>query len=446
MARGPSIGLAGLSLTLLAACGGSQPKVRVVLITLDTLRWSGWQGVDQDSPMPRTVLRLERGLCFDNAWAATSTTQPTHASLLTGLHPWEHGVTRNGLVLGPERETLPERLRAAGFETRAVVASFPLGSAFGFEQGFATFDQTFELELELADQATWNRAEVQGNAFYSLAGDVTRRAIAQIDAASAARQFFWFHYFDPHDPYGDAVGEDTLDVGDLRKAAARKSARLDADLRRARALYLKDLDALDGSLDALLARLQRDEREFETHVVITSDHGESFGEDGSVGHGTRVTRAQLHVPLGILSPRVARGVRTDACGSIDVHATLLDLAGLEVPAASARSLLAPPPADGGAAFGMRRTYDDPLEEVRVDGSSVPVDGRRFFAVVDGVLYAGRPGAIVSEDGGAPPVDGELAAALGARFETFEAALQRVRAEERGDETTLEALRALGYTR
>ena len=59
-------------------------------------------------------------------------TQPTHATLFTGKHPWQHGVTRNGQILLEERRTVAEELREAGFATRAVVASFPLAGRFWF--------------------------------------------------------------------------------------------------------------------------------------------------------------------------------------------------------------------------------------------------------------------------------------------------------------------------
>ena len=67
--------------------------MRIVLVTLDTLRADGLE------KMPATSAYARRGARFERAYSATSTTQPTHASLLTGLHPWEHGVTDNGEVL-----------------------------------------------------------------------------------------------------------------------------------------------------------------------------------------------------------------------------------------------------------------------------------------------------------------------------------------------------------
>lgn len=427
-----------------AGCGTSEKPQRIVLITVDTLRWNGLAGPSADSPMPRTRARIERGLVFDQAYASSSSTQPSHASLFTGLQPWEHGVVRNGLVLAPEHEAIAEELRAAGFETRAVIASFPLAGAFGFAQGFAAFDETFQLELR--DQEHWNDRQVPDNAFYSLGQDVTRRALAQLDLASAPKQFFWFHYFDPHDPYGDAVGEETLlDVGTLRMAARGPARRLDDLLRQSMAAYLQDLAALDEALEPLFARLERDAERYETHIVLTADHGESFGEDDSFGHGTRVTSAQVHVPLALVSPRVRPGVREDVCGAVDVHATLRELAGLGDGGAG-RSLLAAPPPGGGEAYGLRRDYDEPPQEIRRDGSAVTLDARRFFACVGGVLYAGREGRVERLDGGRTAPAGALGESLSARFADFERLLEANRAVERDDADTLEALRALGYTR
>jgi hypothetical protein len=154
----------------------------------------------------------------------------------------------------------------------------------------------------------------------------------------------------------------------------------------------------------------------------------------------------VQVPLGILSPRIAPGTRADACGSVDVFATLLDLAGVAAPEGRGRNLLGPLPDDGGTAYGMRRTFDEPTSEVRRDGSLVPVVGPRFFAFEAGELYGGDAGAIEREDDGAAPAADARVEALAARFASFAAELERAQAAERGDAATLEALRALGYTR
>ena len=102
-------GLAGsLALLLAAACTPAKPAVeqRIVLITLDTLRADRLA-----SAMPRSLAFAEEGRIFERAYAATSTTQPTHASLFTGLHPWQHGVVRNGIVLAEDGAKMSKSLR-----------------------------------------------------------------------------------------------------------------------------------------------------------------------------------------------------------------------------------------------------------------------------------------------------------------------------------------------
>ncbi len=428
---------------ILAACGGQAAgPQRIVLITIDTLRADGISGARGGAPtMTRTLALAARGAVFERAFSASSSTQPTHASLFTGLHPWQHGVTRNGQVLGAERSTLAERLAAAGWWTGAVVASFPLERRFGFEQGFAAYDDRFQLDLGEAER--WNE-ELVDDHFYSLADDVTRRALALLDATDASRQLLWVHYFDPHGPYGDAIGR-PLELQRLREAAARRDGSLDLEVARARELYAADLTELDRSLGVLYDRLERDAARFETHVVVTADHGESFGEDGTFGHGREVSWCQVHVPLFIVSPRVPPGRRMDPAGSEDVHATLLALAGSEAAAGQGRNLLSGAQPLAGV-FGMRRTFEYSFQEPGPDGVPRTVDGLRFFAFADGRLYAGNQ-SVVEETFPAGPVADDLRRAqLRALFARFERELSAGPATELDDEETLEALRALGYTR
>ena len=161
-----------------SGCAGEAPRdrVRVVLITFDTLRYDHLPVVGDDFrdwpyAMRRTLDFVDGGVVFENAYSTTSTTQPTHATMFTGLQPWVHGVTRNGVVLDESHVTLAEELRAAGFETHAIVASFPLHEMFGYAQGFDTFDDDFDEPYV----TTWEgqRTESEG---VLLAGRVGHRA------------------------------------------------------------------------------------------------------------------------------------------------------------------------------------------------------------------------------------------------------------------------------
>jgi arylsulfatase A-like enzyme len=438
------------ALTLLAvllAVGGAacarqgERGTRIVLVTLDTLRYDCLPA-EPGSPerMPRTRRFAERGVRFAAHRTASSTTQPTHATLLTGLQPWEHGVVRNGLVLADPLPTLAERLRERGWETAAVVASTPLHRRFGFAQGFDHFVDEFS---EGARPSFGGAALDPEAEFYAPAESVTRHALALLDGMRAPQQLLWVHYFDAHGPYGDTAEGEPVRLQNLHRALRKRDPGAAALLQRARALYDVDVAYLDRWLETLLARVEADSDRYETHVVVVADHGESFGEDGSVGHGKRLTPSQTHVPSFIVSPRVAPRIETTTVGTLDLAATLLSLAGDEGGVPGGRDLTRPeiPPRP---VFGMRRTFSKPHKEIRTDGEVHVADGAFFYVVESGRTWLGNASGVLDET--EQPLRGEEAERVRALFAGFEAQAARTAAPEITDPETLRALKALGYTR
>jgi len=436
-----ALAAAVLAAHLLVGCGAPDAgKTRIVLITLDTLRYDGvFPEAGGADAMPRLRARAEAGTRFSRFYAATSVTQPTHATMFTALHPWEHGITRNGMVLPDEYETLAEVLRAAGFETRAVVASFPLERRFGFAQGF----DRFTAEFTHGGLYEWERAEVPAGRFFSLADTVTAHAVEALDAARGDRQFFWIHYFDPHSPYGVTRGE-SLGQNSIMAALDAGSATAEQLLERARYLYASDLTFLDAALERLFERLDAQAREFRTHVFVVSDHGESFGEGGSLAHGYRVTDVEIHVPAFALSPALAPGLREDVAGAIDVAPTLLALAGLGARAdALGGRDLSRRPGGGAQVWGMRKTWADGVpSERRIDGRVYRLPDYVFFAVdALGEVYRGNAGGLLATPAAAEPHQVE---GLVARFAAFAAQLRAAQPAPELDPETEAALEALGY--
>jgi hypothetical protein len=267
------------------------------------------------------------------------------------------------------------------------------------------------------------RHKRSGRDFYSLASTITDRALEFLDGAQSERQFLWIHYFDPHDPCSDAVAAETLGPQEILAQARERDSDVDEMLSRARELYAADCEYLDAQLDRLLQRLQRDEDRIATHVMITADHGESFGEDGSVGHGSRLTPAQIHVPTLIRSPLVAPGVRTDVAGSHDLAATLLALAGVEEHTFHGRDLTKAPRAPGRAS-GARRYSRGALRTGRIDGREDDWEGVLFYVVdADGALHRGNSSRLMAVPGEAPPAQ-ERASELTRLFTQFERQLAR----------------------
>lgn len=436
LVRSMGTAAAALFVGIASACGAPAHGVRVVLITLDTVRYDAFAGDGTSSALPRTSEWARRATSFTRAYAASNVTQATHASLFTALHPWEHGVIRNGQVLPSKFETVTEVLGAAGFRTGAVVASFPLQRQFGFAQGFDAYREVFRLELVKGLQR-WEGAEVPAGAFYSLADDVTAEALSLLDELGGERQFLWFHFFDAHDPYGDTIGQ-PLALSSLQVAGRIGGPLFDTALLEATRLYHADLASLDRALARLLERIDRDAERFETHIVLTSDHGESFGEDGQLGHGYSLGPQEIRVPLVIASPRLRAGVRADVVGSIDLGPTLLSLAGAVGGGGHGRDLTLPAPDEGGVAFGMQLSPEPDSRQA--------LGREHFFAAQREGVYAGTADGLKRVDGDPDDSADAHMRRLRVMFEGFESAARQNPGKQLQDEETREALEALGYVR
>src|SRR5689334_21270400 len=116
----------------------------VLLITIDTLRADALGAYGGRAATPALDRLAAEGLRFDFAHAHAVVTLTSHASILTGEYPYQHGLRDNiGYRLPKETPTLATRLKSAGYATAAFVAAFPLHSRFGLNQGFDVYDDRF---------------------------------------------------------------------------------------------------------------------------------------------------------------------------------------------------------------------------------------------------------------------------------------------------------------
>jgi arylsulfatase A-like enzyme len=346
---------AGLWL-LLAACGADTPRrPNVLLVVVDTLRADavGVYGSEWGST-PFLDDFAREGIVFEEAQAPTPMTAPSHASLFTSTHPASHGIW-NEVHLGPTKTvypelppsalTLAEVLHAEGYETAAFADGGWVVEERGFAQGFERFESV-------------SRGVV----------DRVRSAMEWLDHRDDERPFFLFlHTYEVHAPYLPPVRHQRSHAGSysgpllevVRRArafaesGAVKSQYADiherffqplfpqlgaADARFLRALYQAELALVDEQLAQLVAAMRRSGLLDDTLVVITSDHGEEFGEHGFYGHG-QVFAEHLRIPLLIRGPGVSTGVRRDPVTLVDIMPTLLSHLGLETPAAAVGRVL-----------------------------------------------------------------------------------------------------------
>lgn len=283
----------------------------MVIVTVDTWRAdaAGFSG-NSRVRTPAFDRFAARGSIFSDARAHNVVTLPSHANILTGLLPFQHGIRDNsGFRLPADVPTLATRLSQRGYATGAFVSAFPLDSRWGLARGFGTYDDQYGKGTETA---SFQLPERPGT-------ETVARALAWWRGQAPGKRFLFVHVFEPHAPY-------------------RPPAPFDAEYRDAP--YLGEVAAADTALAPLLEEVLSCPKD-SVLAFLTSDHGESLGEHGEETHGLFAYDATLHVPLVAVGPRQAAGRDPRPTGHIDIVPTVLDALGASPdPALPGRSLLA----------------------------------------------------------------------------------------------------------
>jgi len=305
---------------LVGACSlaDKPPRPDILLITVDTLRADavGAYGA-AEARTPRIDQLAASGTLYERAVTPMPLTRPAHFSLFTSRYPREHGVVNNALSLPEDAETLPERLREAGYRTGAFVGVHLLSPATGAAQGFDTF------------------GDVGFDTKYRAAGLVVDEALDWLaKQPRSAPIFLWVHLFDPHLPYeppaGFVEGADgelskrypNLSWRHLRAIARAEGGDLPAEiLDYGLALYRAEVAYTDFEIGRLIDGVDQRRGLDETVVALTADHGECFERGIYFEHADCLYRGALRIPL------ILRHPSTFAAGQRANHpVSLLDLA------------------------------------------------------------------------------------------------------------------------
>jgi arylsulfatase A-like enzyme len=324
--EGPSvraIAWAWISAAVIAGCGGpAEPPRDLVFVSLDTVRrdHASLYGYARETT-PALAALGGRSAVFDAAFAQETNTNPSHASMFTGLYPHVHGATNNGVLLPPGVTTLAEILRGAGFRTGGFVSGAAMAArTTGLERGFETYD----------DEFTGIRRD---------GAETTRRALEWLRARTPGeRAFLFVHLYDPHGPYLPVGPYTELfadgDPGPALERIPEYQRVLDPAGQLVTALgdYVRRYDAMIRYADDRLAELLAAVDLERSVVVVLSDHGESLGERyHPLDHGGHVTDEQIRIPLVIHVPGAAPARIAAPVETVDLLPTLLELLDVALP-------------------------------------------------------------------------------------------------------------------
>jgi arylsulfatase A-like enzyme/Tfp pilus assembly protein PilF len=297
-----------IGVALLAGCQPQKPKpvalrpLNVLLVTIDTLRPDhihcyGYPDVET----PTLDALAQRGVLFENAVAQTPLTPPSHASIFTGQNPNVHKVRNTGgFILPSAARPLARILSEQGWDTAAFIGSAVMKKLFGFDNGFAVYDD----EMPRPGNRNEFREDPERRASV-----VVDRAIDWLSKRPAGKPFFlWVHIYDPHIPYQPPP----------EFASKYKGRPYDGEIAYS-----------DQQIGRLFAAIRKPG---ETVTAVLSDHGESLGEHGEHTHGVFLYDATLRIPFLIAGPGIPAGIRVkQQARTIDFLPTLLEVMGGSTP-------------------------------------------------------------------------------------------------------------------
>jgi len=318
-----------------AALAGRVPSdLNLILITVDALRHDlGFAGYRR-AISPHLDALASQSVVFERAYALASYTGKSLGPLLIGRYASEtHRGWLHFNLFGPEDIFVQERLQQAGVRTLSVQGHWYFTPESGLGRGFDVLDlSAAPPQRQLEGDQTVNSDKLSDAALRQLSNPDNTRG----------RFFLWVHYLDPHAEYMRHAG---FDFGS-----------------RGRDLYDSEVAFTDREIGRVLDFVAQAEFGARTAIVVTSDHGEAFGEHGMSRHGYELWEELVHVPLIVHLPGVApqrQGVRRSA---IDLAPTLLELFGLPLPSGEQRlsgtSLLADIFASPGQAPSERAVFID----------------------------------------------------------------------------------------
>jgi len=360
------------------------PNLNLLFITVDTMRTDlGFMGYDKPVS-PNLDALAARGVVFDRAYSMASYTGKSIGPLLIGKYPSE--TLRDAGHFNtyyPANTLVTERLHDAGFRTLGAASHWYFVPWSGLTQGMDD----------------WDTSAMPGNGQGDIDTSVTSKELTDAaikllskPANTASRFFMWVHYFDPHEQYMPHPGAPAF-LPEGGSYIAQQKAAYDAEVW-----------FTDHHIGRLLQFVGEQPWGGATAIIVTSDHGETFGEHGMSFHGGELWEPLVRVPLVVYFPGVRPHHVAEKRSHIDLVPTVLDILGVPQPAEgelSGRSLFP----------DLVAAEDAELEErdVYIDMPVGPFTGMRRALITGKTpglkLYSMAPGQFALFDLAADP--GEL---------------------------------------
>jgi arylsulfatase A-like enzyme len=344
--------------------GAASPRPNLVVIVMDTVRADhlSLQGYQRDTT-PNLKALAKESVVYTNTFSASDITLTSHASLFTGMYPSWHGAYAEqpaavyGHEISAKYPTLAELLQRSGYETIGVAANLYLRADFGLERGFREFriprpvpmfgdESRYMLRYGMRRVLSYVVDTAQFDRLYAFGEDVDRELFATLNQrARPSDPFFAFvNYMDAHFPYVPPAPYSAQYPG-RRPRFTQDDLESEMEViyhgggeppqyrSHCESQYDGGIAYEDAQIGKIVDWLKRHNAYDNTMIVVTSDHGEGFGEKNRVGHANSPYQNLVHVGLLIKYPHASRrGVEAQPVSLIDVAPTALATLNIPAPA------------------------------------------------------------------------------------------------------------------
>ena len=393
----------------------------IALVVLDTLRKDAFE--EQFGWLP--------GVRYESAWSPSGWTVPVHGALFGGGYPREVGVYAKTQSLTCAEPVLAETLSDAGYTTRGFSANANISDAFEFTRGFDEFDHSWRGKRRDEDVVDWGAfiSEMDDEGRSRFLRALYRTVVSETDTLKSLRlglklkardlgietiageddgakkalrlveqtdfgddEFLFMNLMEAHGPYKPPSDYDTTNLDYELGLEETIFDGPDADAETVRSAYDDCVRYLSDVYAEIFAVLEAD---FD-YILTLSDHGEMFGTAGIWDHNHGIYPELTHVPLCISDGRESIDRRHETVSLVDVHRTVLDLAGCEPGGARGQNLYEDSTADDYLVerHGLRAEWVEPVKEMKSDGELF----ERYDQSLRGVVFEDGSYAWETPDG------------------------------------------------
>ncbi|CAN0204115.1 unnamed protein product, partial [Phaeothamnion confervicola] len=323
-------------------------KPHVIILSVESFRWDSLQ-----DNMPKLAKWATRGLVLRHHYTGSNTTAFGIFAILSGRNP----IFFRRDLAAHEPTQLVATLKASGYQTTFMSGTNLWGWRW-IERMCEAFDKVDMSNEEGSSWLDWS--ERDRSYFAKIKQAVTSNATPQMLFLQVNSTHYPYAYppsFNLHEPSGQHGTENQVNM--------QNWDMLDRSLLRNR--NLNSLAYLDSLLDDLFSSIDLNN----TLIVLTGDHGESLGEDGTLAHGSKASEAQFRTPCLLLGAGISPGSLETFTSHLDLVPTILHALGgkpVALRGSQGRDLLASPPTTNRLALYPNRP-SPPFEIVLVDGES-----------------------------------------------------------------------------